>query len=529
MQQRVTELPYDKSYSFTELAIDLHAMSPSLQPFVNRFFRLPEIPEQIREKSEHPVDRQLLVSVLKEQYGGLAPAAVSQNIDRLAGSDCYTITTGHQLCLFGGPLYFIYKISHAISLAARLSADFPRYSFVPLFWMAGEDHDFEEVNHAVVNGHKISWDRDSGARPVGRLDTAGIGDCIQEVLRVLGGGPHTNRIIELLEKCYLDAGNLAEATRRFVNTLFGSYGLVVLDADDSRLKQRFSPLMEKELVSQFSFHAVSSTTEKLREIYKAQVHPRELNLFLFEDGQRQRLRTDGSGYRTEKGVYSRQELLDRLSSSPQDFSPNVVLRPLYQEHILPNLAYIGGGGELAYWVQLKQLFAEAHVPFPMLLLRKSFLLLEEDISRKINELGLDIDDIFLPDPVFERRLMRDIQPVENEILSDFSQSVTLSFGRLKEAVSSVDGSLAAHVAAREAAVRKFVTGLEKKLYRELRKKHHVRLTAGRKVKQAAFPGGVLQERKENVLTYLFRHGDEFIRGIVESTDAENRKFTVLEL
>ena len=176
-------------------------------------------------------DRSILVEVLQQQYNRLETcAAVTQNIEALAKENTFTITTGHQLNLFTGPLYFIYKIASAIALSKELKEAFPDKHFVPLYWMATEDHDFAEINHTYIHGKKLVWDKEtSGA--AGHINTLDIGEILQAYQGILGASPHALQLAEWVEKAYTQHNNLADATRYLVNKLFEKYGLLILDSN----------------------------------------------------------------------------------------------------------------------------------------------------------------------------------------------------------------------------------------------------------------------------------------------------------
>jgi len=336
---------------------------PELKSFYNRFPRLENFKAQINQKelSFSTENRKVLVSVLKSQYENIESSHITnQHIDSLKSENTFTITTGHQLNLFTGPLYFLYKIVSAINLSNELKTKYPEYNFVPVYWMATEDHDFDEINYFNFKGKKFQWNRDaSGA--VGELSMEGLDAVLDLFSQDLGSGTHAEDLKTLFREAYLDHDNLADATRFLANALFKDYGLVIVDANDSDLKRLFIPQMETELQNQTSFDAVSKTNEALSSIskdYKIQVNPREINLFYLTKNLRERIVFQDAVYQVLNTniTWSKSEIEKELLAHPERFSPNVIMRPLYQEVILPNLCYIGGGGELAYWMQLKDYF-----------------------------------------------------------------------------------------------------------------------------------------------------------------------------
>ncbi|MBL7886151.1 MAG: bacillithiol biosynthesis cysteine-adding enzyme BshC, partial [Flavobacterium sp.] len=368
-------ITYQNSGYFTKLIVDYLDEKPELKPLYNRFPRIENFKAQIEEKDTNFNDnfkRQVLVAELEKQYLNFEVSeATSKNIQLLNHSNTFTITTGHQLNLFTGPLYFLYKIISTINLCKELKLAYPDFNFVPIYWMATEDHDFDEINYFNFRDKKIKWNRESFG-PVGRLSTDVLEDVLKQFSDELGIGDNATFLRELFQKSYLEHSNLADATRFLANELFKNEGLVILDGDSTALKQLFIPYIKEELLNQTSYQNVSETIRQLND-YTIQVNPREINLFYIEDNLRERIVFENGKFKvnTTKIEFTSEEIISELENHPEKFSPNVILRPLYQEVILPNLCYIGGGGEIAYWLELKSNFEAFKVTFPILLVRNS--------------------------------------------------------------------------------------------------------------------------------------------------------------
>ncbi|PTT10540.1 bacillithiol biosynthesis cysteine-adding enzyme BshC, partial [Flavobacterium sp. HMWF030] len=345
-------ISYQTSGYFSKLMQDYLDQKPELKSLYNHFPTLENFEKQINEKQANfdNENRIPLVETLKKQYQNIEISdSTKQNIELLSLPNTFTITTGHQLNLFSGPLYFLYKIISTINLTKELKLKYPANNFVPIYWMATEDHDFEEINYFNFKGKKFRWNKESSG-PVGRLSTGGLDEFFEIYSLELGSSTNANVLKNLFKDAYLKHDNLADATRYLANNLFANYGLVILDADDANLKRAFVPFIKEELEHQTSFKTVQKTIEQLSN-YTIQVNPREINLFYIEDNLRERIIFENDKYyvNNTKTSFSKDEILKLLESNPEKFSPNVIMRPLYQEIILPNLCYIGGGGEIAYW------------------------------------------------------------------------------------------------------------------------------------------------------------------------------------
>jgi bacillithiol biosynthesis cysteine-adding enzyme BshC len=397
-------ISYKKSGYFTTLITDYLDQKSSLQPFYNKFPTIENFEAQIIEKSKNfncdenytaDAKRKILISVIEQQYKNIEISSESKgNISLLQQATTFTITTGHQLNLFTGPLYFLYKIISTINLTKELKQAYPSYNFVPIYWMATEDHDFEEINYFKYKGSKLKWDKEA-AGPVGRLSTTGLELLFETFALKLGMGVNADKLKNLFKKSYLEHTNLADATRFIANELFGEFGLISIDADNQDLKRSFSSFIKEELLRQIAHKKVLESIASLKK-YTIQVNPREINLFYIEDNVRERIILENGIYKvnTTQISFSEDEILAAVANNPEKFSPNVIMRPLYQEVILPNLCYIGGGGEIAYWLELKAYFDEMKITFPMLLVRNSAVLLNENQIKKIDKLGLSWADLF---------------------------------------------------------------------------------------------------------------------------------------
>ncbi|MDO7875206.1 bacillithiol biosynthesis cysteine-adding enzyme BshC [Hymenobacter sp. ASUV-10] len=528
MPTHCSTLSYAATGAFSSLLTDYLAQNPALAPFYHHFPTLENFAAQIEEKQAaySPEARQRLVAALREQYSGEVPAAIAANLDLLAQSTTFTVTTGHQLNLLTGPLYFIYKIVSAIRLSQELKAAYPQYDFVPLYWMATEDHDFAEINHFSLFGKAYAWEASGTGGPVGRLALDGLEEQLLSQL--------PPEVPALFREAYTSAATLAEATRRLADGLFGEFGLLTLDADHPALKRALVPVLEKEIQEQASNAAVQATNARLTAAgYKPQVYSRPLNLFfLTAEGQRQRLEPDASGadcvevtIRNTARCHNREELLALARQQPEQFSPNVVLRPLYQEILLPNLAYIGGGAEVAYWFQLKDVFAAYGVPFPMVLPRNSAMYISRANAGKLRKLGLSSTDIFKPLAELKKQVGATLGQEEIS-LREQQQALAAAFQQVQDLAQRLDPTLVKTVAAEASKAAGSLAGLEKRLSKAAETKHETAYAQLASIKEKLFPEGGLQERSDNVLSILINNPD-FIRQLITCFEPLALEFAVL--
>ncbi|UQD57453.1 bacillithiol biosynthesis cysteine-adding enzyme BshC [Flavobacterium sp. K5-23] len=524
-------ISYQNSGYFSPLMNDYLDEKSNLQSLYNRFPNLENFEAQILEKQTNfnNTNRIALVSVLQQQYAAVETSHLTkQNIEALKVANTFTVTTGHQLNLFSGPLYFLYKIISTINLTKELKAKYPAYNFVPIYWMATEDHDFEEINYFNFKGKKIRWNKISSG-PVGRLSTEGLVELFEIYSQELGSSTNAETLKKMFQEAYLEHDNLAQATRHLANSLFGQQGLVIIDADHTDLKRNFIPYIKEELVHQTSHKAVMETTEKLKD-YNIQVNPREINLFYIEDNLRERILFENGKYKVNhtKKEFSESEILELLNNNPEKFSPNVIMRPLYQEVILPNLCYIGGGGEIAYWLELKSFFDNVKVTFPMLLVRNSVLLASEKQVKKIDKLDMTWADLFSKQANLVNKKTNDYSelPIDLSIQKDFLKN---QFHYLYSIANKTDQSFSGAVKAQEAKQIKGLENLEKRLLKAQKRKFADQLERITDLQNELFPNKSLQERQVNFSEFYLENGENLIDEITKRLQPLEQTFEVITL
>ena len=530
---KVEKIPYCDTGYFSRIICDYLDQKEALRPYYNRFPDVESFADQIKEKSAAYSDthREVLVKSLTSQYRECKPTkATAKNIQALASSNTFTVVTGHQLSLFTGPLYFIYKILSVINLCEQLKKAYPSNDFVPVYWMATEDHDFVEINHFNLHGKNIVWHTEaSGA--VGDLSTEGLDQIGKTFELELGLSQSARELAVLFRAAYLEHKNLAAATRHLVNSIFGTYGLVILDGDDPDLKELARPQVLKDIYEQVPFDNVNQTTSEWQSKnldYKVQVNPRPVNFFFLQEGIRERIEQVNGTYKvlnTEIN-FTKEALQEALEKHPERFSPNVLMRPVYQEVILPNLCYIGGGGEVAYWLQLKTSFDAMNVPFPIVLLRNSVLLMSEKQHRKMKKLGLQLSDLFLEKHRFINKKVREISNIDID-LSEQKEHLRVQFKTLRELAKETDASFLGAVNAQEQKQINGLEYLEKRLLKAQKRKLKDQVIRMTNLQYELFPNGSLQERQVNFSEYYLEMGEDFIPELKKNLDPLDLRFTVL--
>jgi bacillithiol biosynthesis cysteine-adding enzyme BshC len=524
-----TELiSYADTGYFSSLILDYLKEDIRLKPFYQYSPINPDFEEIIKQRKQFPTDRELLVRELKLQYKGIEISdKVSQNIQLLNDQNTFSVCTAHQPNLFTGYLYFVYKILHTIKLAEYLKEKYPSYHFVPVYYMGSEDNDLEELGTVHTGDHTYRWQtKQRGA--VGRMRTDDLKPMIEEVTQHLGTNEYARKITEIIKAAYLEHADIQSATAHLVNALFGEYGLITIIADTPGFKKAILPAMKEDIFNETPFKIVSAVTGKISKYYHAQATPREINLFYLDDQLRERIVKEENNWHVLNTEirFSRDQLESELESHPERFSPNVILRGILQETILPNIIFIGGGGELSYWMELKELFKHFKVPYPLLMLRCSALWVDSKSMQRLKKVRLGPKDLFLDTETLINNFVEN-NTQQQLVLKDEYEQIEKLYTVLDKKAAGIDVTLRASAAAEKKKSLISIGKLEHKFLRAEKKKFAWQTELIRNVKNELFPHHHLQERWENLLPFYATYGHGFMETIYRQLDPLNKAFTII--
>ncbi len=532
MIKATEQVAYPLTGYFSSLVSDYLEANQKLTPFYTHTPDIDGVKAAMAARDSFNTPRTALVNALNKQYETVkATDLVTANIQSLANSKTYTVTTAHQPNLFTGPLYFIYKIAHTIALSRSLNKQMPEANFVPVYYMGSEDADLDELGFVNIGGQKLVWQtKQTGA--VGRmLVDAELLSLVKLIEGQIGVSVHGVAWVGLLKQTFTIGKTIAQATFEIVDHLFGAYGLVIVQPDSPDLKSLFTSVIEKELTTGFSNNAVQQTIKNLSVHYKVQAAGRAINLFYLQGNKRERIVQSDTGYEvTALGLsFTKDQILTDVQNNPANYSLNVILRGVFQETILPNVAFIGGGGELAYWLELKQVFADAAVPFPVLLLRNSFLLVPAKQALQLQKMHINTVNLFKGRPQVIIDSFVKANSVHHLQINTQMAAIEAQYALIKEQAAAIDASLVDHIEALSHKQAQKLLQVQKKMLRAEKRKYEAEQQQITKIMEQLFPGGSLQERTENIADWYKIYGTHFVDAIVENSDDFSKGFTLLYL
>ncbi|WP_284463076.1 bacillithiol biosynthesis cysteine-adding enzyme BshC [Chryseobacterium sp.] len=525
----INKISFNDIESIPQLVKDF--LNQKIEGFENNTFSLDHFRQQIHLKKDSfsSEQRDVLFDVFERQLSELTLSSKQkENLGNLKLPNTFTITTGHQLNLFSGPVFFVYKILQTIKTCVYLKENFPDFNFVPIYWMASEDHDFVEINHFKTENNYYETNEASGG-PVGRIqinDTYFISEFEKEFKDSVFG----TELILMMKEAYKVGNTLTQAIKILANRLFSEFGLLILDGDSRELKEQIKDVFKDELL-QFSLQKTSKNKVNfLTEKYgKVQVNPRDINLFYLSE-TRDRIDFNGQKYIVvDTNIqFTEEEIIRELENHPERFSPNALMRPVYQEKVLPNLAYIGGNAEIMYWLELKDYFSKINIPFPILIPRNSMLFLKEKTLGKIEKLNLKIEDFFQNFTVITNHKILKDNPIL-KLLEEKEELLINNFAQLKVSAESTEKSFGNMVKAEEVRQLKSFKRMKKRLLHAEKIKQNELLERLENLFLDVHPSKTWQERVYNFSVFFSDYGYSWLENCLEEMVVQDSKLIIVAI
>lgn len=490
-------------------------------------------------------NREHLCSVLERQNQKfLSGQKTFSNISLLRDPRTFAVVTGQQVGIFTGPLYTLYKALTAVHLTSWLKAQFPAYQFVPMFWLEGEDHDIEEVSVVGIVNKDNDFVRLRYGKPLeeGEKNYQSVGsksfdDSIKNVIASMidssAETDFTSKVMNTFSAAYCEGVSFTHAFACLMNSLFPQHGIIIIDPSDHEIKKNLSQVFLHELETfPSSGEEIIQRSAELEDLYHAQVKPRAINLFYFNKGGRYAVEPGENDFwlRGTRQRFQRDELRSLAQTSPELFSPNVLLRPIVQDYLLPTIAYVAGPAEVSYFAQLQPVYDHFKVPMPIVFPRASITLIEPKIQKLFDKFNIEFTSMFLtPDEIYKIITKNDSEEGTVE-LETFANELDQWQSRLKTLAEKIDVS---HIDAAETTISKMKSHLsvfERKLFQSKKQKDQVIHRQLEKMQMYLNPTGVMQERQINIFTFLNRYGFEILDLMSKSCEpfpAEHRIMHIL--
>ena len=528
----------------SSLAYDYYYAYDKVREFFSGDFRdLTSYARQAENVRSRYLPREKLSEILKEsnlRYGCGAPTL--RNIQKLVEDKACAVVTGQQTGLFSGPLYTIFKALTAIRLAEYLSRE-KSGTCVPVFWLASNDHDFAEIDHINLLDKEnrikaIQYRGPSTAlkSPVSQVVLSqDSSDCIRQLEELTHDSEFKPEILSQLRDAYRPGQTYVEAFARWMTRLFQSYGLIFIDPEHPGLKDLGKDVFYSEIAQNSpSTQGARETSQKLdQKNYPTQVPQREgiLNVFLV-DGERRSIRVEDNGYRI-KGkthTYSKDELLQLVEKEPHTFSPNVLLRPLFQDTLLPTIAYVGGTSEVAYFAQMKDVYRSFNLPMPVIYPRKSLTLIEKTVDKTLQTYSLKVEDIWRDaDEKINGLAKQQFPPSLTEVFQITTSHINRDLADIKREIQAFDPVLEKTVDQTVRKIRHQLSLLEAKTLQASKKRNIVLMNRLNLAKNSLYPNRHLQERVFNITPFLFKYGFALIDRLYEAVDITHDDHQVINL
>ncbi|MBT3281787.1 MAG: bacillithiol biosynthesis cysteine-adding enzyme BshC [Cryomorphaceae bacterium] len=503
--------------------------------YVNSFFSEENILNHSKNKTTQFKDdqRNILTEELTKQYSKVETSdATLENIKLLSNPNTLSVTTGHQLNIFSGPLMVIYKIAQVISTTNYLNLKIKNFNYVPVFWIASEDHDFEEISEVNLHKNKINWKLDSKNLPVGEIKLNDFKQVKSAYKNSIIDFEYKDKLESIIDDAYKDGETLSTANIKFINSLFAGHGLVIIDSNRRVFKKTFLDNFKNEILDSRCYVDSNSQISKIKndiKSFKPQVNPSDINFFKITKNGRKRIRKNGKKFIVDdEDEYTLDEIINQIESYPELFSPNVLMRALYQEKILPNVCYVGGPNELKYWMQLKLYFENSSVQFPILKLRTSAFILDKKTSIKITKSNIEMKYFFGKlDDLLDFKI--NTSSKLNLSFDSLKTTLTNQFDELRRVSIKTNESFIGALNAQEKKQIKGLVDLEKKLRKAEKKNHETEVNKIKSLFESLHPNDSDQERYLNFGNFYSFKGQELIDYIVDKVLISDDKILVINL
>ena len=467
-----------------------------------------------------------------------------ENIELLKKNNTIAVVTGQQLGLYSGPLYTLYKIFGALKLTDTLNKRYTEYNFVPIFWLEAEDHDFLEINKVRIIDkennfftHEYLPEDKPADKNLGAMGSVIFDDFInnfnENIFSTLTLTEFTKNIQDIVFDTYKSGKTIEESFCLFIRKLLPDSGLIFLNPNSREIKRMLAPVFEKE-INEYpkTSEMVVNVSAELEEIYHAQVKARPINLFILHKKGRYLLEPSNKDY-SLKGIrqkYTQLEIVEMLNTTPEIFSPNVILRPICQDFILPTFCYIAGPSEIAYFGQYKNVYKQFDVEMPLIYPRPGMTIIESKIQKVLNKYNLRVLDFFIKYDSLTTKVSEEISSIKIEdVFLEIDKTMDHLFKGLSERTSSIDKTLLGNLDKSREKISNTIDIFKDKLKEAQKRNNTIALDQLDKTLLNVFPKSNFQEREINIIYFLNKYNLNFIEKLYEEMDVESFNHQIMYL
>lgn len=494
--------------------------------------------------SNHPGHRSALPEIILKQYFNLSPSEKTLvNINSIKNNNTIAVVTGQQLGIYGGPLYTFYKIITAIKLCASLKSDYSGYNFIPVFWLEGDDHDFDEVtsvlltdenNELVTLQYSDNAPEDVNRGSVGSLTfTQDIEKLNNEISGLLRNNDFKVALMTLITSCYREGKTFKQAFRELLFNFFDDYGLVIFDPQDVAVKRILRPVFQNE-IDNYAVHSkeLVKVSAELEEVYHAQVKINPVNLFLSDSDGRYLIEPAESDFRLKgkRKKITRQMLMEILENEPQRFSANVILRPVCQDYLFPTGFYVGGPGEISYFAQIIPMYKMYNIPQPIIYPRASATLFEKTVVKVIDKYSLSLFDIFSEKEHLHDKVINSLAGNELDTLfASCENEISIPLNNLRVKLAELDKTLDDTASKTKEKIIQHLNLLKEKANEAQKRKFDISLRQINKVSNLIFPDAGLQEREFSIIYFAHKYGMDIFKRIFDEISIDHFEHQIINL
>ena len=489
--------------------------------------------------------RNKLAQIIKNQYSTKKVSKETEaNIEQLDSPKTIAVITGQQLGLFGGPLYTIYKTITAIKFCKKLKEDYPEFNFVPIFWLEGDDHDYDEVRTiSLLNNENILTDisyndgleEETNRGSIGKLKfNENINLVFEELQKTLRETEFKASLIDFLKTIYSPGKTFLESFSELLFNLFDQHGLIIFNPIDDEVKKLFIPIFRKA-ITDFQYHstALVERSAELEEVYHAQVKVKAINLFYLDEKERLLIEPTETGELRLKGKrkkFSFEDILNQIENTPEKFSPNVLLRPICQDFLFSTGFYIAGPGEISYFAQVNPLYEFFSIEEPFIYPRASATIVEQGVNQVLTKHNLSILEIFVDEKELIDKIVRASSELNIEqLFSSANENINNVFKDVSEKIILIDKTLGDLSEKSLQRIQQTLDYLKQKATEAEKRKYETSIRQLSKVQNILYPKNNLQEREINFIYFVNKYGMDFLKWLYDNLTIDKFHHQVLEM